>query len=184
MKRLVIILTATILIILPQMVFSQNNSFIPKDFEIPDSLENQYFRIRMLSVNDVEKDYDAVMTSIEHLQGVFGPESKWPSKDLTFEQDLNDLEWHQKEFETRSSFAYTIVSLDESQVLGCLYIYPSKKAGFDARIYMWVRESEVENGLDLILYNVVKQWIKDDWPFKNIAYPGRDISWVKWKEMK
>ena len=177
-------LVGIFLFVMPQIICAQKNPFVPADFKVPDTLQNEHFRIRMLSVNDVEKDYDAVMTSIEHLQGVFGPKSKWPSKDLTFEQDLNDLEWHQKEFETRSSFAYTIVSLDESQVLGCLYIYPSKKADFDAIIYMWVRESEVANGLDLILYNVVKQWIKNDWPFKNIAYPGRDISWVKWKEMK
>ena len=62
---------------------------------------------------------------------MFLPVWNWPTEDLTFEQDLIDLGWHQKEFQMRSSFAYTVVNLDESQVLGCLYIEPSKKADFD-----------------------------------------------------
>jgi len=81
-------------------------SFIPADFEIPIVLENDHFRIRTLTVNDVIKDYDAVMSSLNHLQGIFGPNSTWPEADLTLEQDLIDLGWHQKEFQIRSSFAY------------------------------------------------------------------------------
>lgn len=45
--------------------------FILRDFKIPDVLETDKFRLRMLTVNDVVKDYDAVMTSVDHLQGVF-----------------------------------------------------------------------------------------------------------------
>ncbi|HTQ08616.1 MAG TPA: hypothetical protein VMI31_00950, partial [Fimbriimonadaceae bacterium] len=74
--------------------------------------------MRALTVNDVVKDYDAVMTSIDHLQGVFGEHSTWPSPNMTLEQDLIDLGWHQKEFQKRSSFAYTMMSLDERQCLG------------------------------------------------------------------
>lgn len=44
--------------------------FILRDFKIPDVLETDKFRLRMLTVNDVVKDYDAVMTSVDHLQGV------------------------------------------------------------------------------------------------------------------
>ena len=81
-------------------------------------------------------------------------------------------------------FEYTVVSLDESQVLGCLYIEPSKKADFDAEIYMWVRQSEVANGLDSVLFNTVKKWIDNEWTFKNPAYPIREISLEKWMSMK
>ena len=184
MKKSILILTTIVLFMLPAIVFSQNNSFISADFKVPDTLENEHFRIRMLTVNDVVKDYDAVMSSVEHLQGVFGPNSKWPSKDLTFEQDLIDLGWHQKEFQRRSSFAYTVVSLDESVVVGCIYIFPTKKEDYNAHIIMWVRASEVENGLDSILFESVKKWISEKWEFKKVAYPGRDISWKQWKQMK
>jgi hypothetical protein len=114
----------------------------------------------MLTVNDLVKDYDAVMTSIEHLQKTkpFGPEHNWPSKDLTLEQDLIDLGWHQKEFQRRSSFAYTVMSLDESQCLGCVFIDPSPNKIYDAEIIIWVRQSEIENGLDDHLFKFVKKW--------------------------
>ena len=137
----------------------------------------------MLTVNDVVKDYDAVMSSIEHLQEMF-PLSRWPSKELTFEQDLIDLGGHQREFQMRSSFAYTVVSLNENQVVGCLYINPTSKGDYDARVHMWVRTSVLNNGLDTILFDSVKQWILNDWPFKNVAYPGREINWNEWDSMK
>ena len=184
MKKLIIILTTTALFVLPQIAFTQSDSFVPQDFIVPDTLQNEHFRIRMLTVNDVVKDYDAVMTSLSHLQEMFYPIWNWPTEDLTFEQDLIDLGWHQKEFQMRSSFAYTVVSLDESHVLGCLYINPTKKAEFDAEIYMWVRQSEVANGLDAILFTTVKKWIESEWPFKNPAYPIREISLDKWKSIE
>ena len=157
--------------------------FIPADFKVPDSLQNEHFRIRMLTVNDVVKDYDAVMSSIEHLNKKF-PNWGWPKKDLTLEQNLIDLGWHQKEFQIRSSFAYTVVSLDESQVLGCIYIDPSDKSNFDAEIHLWIRPSELDKGLDSILFDSVKKWISENWSFQKVAYPGREINWEKWKIMK
>lgn len=153
--------------------------FVPKDFEVPEVLETDRFRLRMLTVNDVAKDYDAVMTSIEHLHDAnpFGPDNKWPPNELTLEQDLIDLGWHQKEFQIRNMFAYTVMSLDEKKCLGCVYVYPSDNPDYDAICVMWVRQSEVENGLDEILFSSVKKWIEDRWPFNRVAYPGRDIGW-------
>jgi len=182
MKTRIILGVAAFLLIIPQTVCAQKIPFVPTDFNVPDTLQNEHFRIRMLTVNDVVKDYDAVMSSIDHLQEMY-PSSSWPSNDLTFEQDLIDLGWHQKEFQMRSSFAYTVVRLDESQVLGCLYINPTTKGDYDASIAMWIRASEVDNGLDSILFDSVKKWISEVWPFKKVAYPGRDIKWEDWKTM-
>jgi len=147
--------------------------FVPQDFNVPEVLQTDKFRLRMLSVSDVEKDYEAVMTSIDHLRGVFGENSKWPTKDLTLEQDLRDLQWHQNEFHNRSSFTYTVMNLDETICLGCVYIYPSKSPDFEADVYMWVRKSEYDRGLDPILFKTVKNWITDQWPFKKVCFPGR-----------
>jgi len=184
MKTRIIFISTILLFVTSQIVIAQNNSFVPDDFKVPDTLENEYFRIRMLTINDVVKDYDAVMTSLDHLQGIFGPKSKWPTKDLTLEQDLIDLGWHQKEFQRRSSFTYTVVRLDESEVIGCIYIFPTNKGDYNAEITMWVRSSVLEEGLDSILFNTVKQWINEEWPFNKAAYPGRDISWDEWESMK
>ena len=88
-----------------------NRGLVPDDFDVPVGMEIDRYGLRMLSVNDVVKDYDAVMSSIDHLKGVLDPDSTWP-EGLTLEQDLIDLGWHQKEFQKRSSFAYTMMSLD------------------------------------------------------------------------
>ena len=114
----------------------------------------------------------------------FGPDRKWPTKNLTFEQNLIDLGWHQKEFQRIASFAYTVMSLDEKECLGCIYIYPSSNSEYDAEIVMWVRQSEVGNSLDQLLFDSVKKWIKDEWPFLNPGYPGRDIDWEAWTSLE
>ena len=65
---------------------------VPTDFDVPAVLETEKFRLRWLTVNDVVKDYDAVMTSVARMKRVFGRSTKWPT-DLTLEQDLIDLGW-------------------------------------------------------------------------------------------
>ena len=155
--------------------------FIPDDFEVPITLETKEYRLRMLSINDVDMDYEAVMSSANHLSQVW-PDSNWP-EGLTLEQNLIDLAWHQKEFQRRTSFAYTMVTLDEKKVIGCVYFYPTSKLGYDTEVFMWVRESELTTGLDSRLFETVRIWLKDDWLFENPAFPGRLISWEDWEKV-
>jgi hypothetical protein len=110
------------------------------------------------------------------------PDSGWPAG-LTLRQNLIDLGWHEKEFQNRSSFAYTMVAPDESRVLGCVYFYPTDKAGYDAEVFLWVRESEAATDLDKRLFEVVQRWLASDWPFAHPAYPGRTISWEQWDSL-
>ncbi len=155
--------------------------FVSRSFDVPAKLETDEFRLRMLTVNDVVKDFDAVTTSVDHLVNIW-PGGTWPVG-LTLEQNLIDLGWHQKEFQLRRSFAYTVVSLDEDRVLGCVYIEPTRKRGHDAVIFLWARQSELESGLETRLYEAVRQWVADDWPFENPGYPGRGIEWEAWSEI-
>ena len=161
------------------------NQFVPDDFEIPALLETDLFRLRMLSVDDVEKDYEAVIESRELLQTIFG--GSWPRAGFTLEENFADLERHQQEFLDRKAFAYTVVSLDETQVLGCIYINPPQKyshipefveywkeTGSNAVVFMWVRQTEYDKGLDKILFQTVRDWISTDWPFRKVTYPGRE----------
>ena len=153
-------------------------SFVPDSFEVPATLETDEFRLRMLSVDDVEKDYKAVMESRELLHAQFG--GPWPREGFTIEENLLDLRRHQQEFEERKAFAYTVVSLDESRVLGCIYINPPEdviaSANTDAVVVMWVRQSEFDKGLDPILFETVKKWLAEAWPFECVSYPGREIA--------
>jgi len=119
----------------------------------------------MLTVDDVVKDYAAILDRID------ADGTPAPSTDLTLEQNLVDLGWHQKEFQLRRSFAYTVMSTDESVCLGCVYLYPADDA--DVRVHMWVRASAWEDGLDPVLEQAVRTWIAEAWPFATVSYPGR-----------
>jgi hypothetical protein len=154
--------------------------FLPPDFDVPELLETERFRIRPLTIHDLVKDYDAVMTSREHLWDQFGQAWGWPSEELTLEQDLIDLAWHQKEAQRRSSFAYVVMRPDERVQLGCVYIVPSEKRDVDAAAALWVRASEVPGDLDQVLYGTVRRWLAEHWPFAGVVWPGRELPWEKY----
>ncbi len=156
-------------------------TFLPKDFEVPQSLETERFRLRPITIHDVVKDYDAVKTSRDRLWEMFGEVWGWPPESLTLEEDLIDLAWHQKEGEIESSFNYAVMSLDEKRLLGCIYMDPSPKAG--AEVAFWVRSDETDTGLEAKLEEAIRDWISSAWPFEDVAYPGRDISWEELDEL-
>jgi len=104
----------------------KRKTLVSDDFGVPAGLETQKFKLRMLTINDLVKDYDAVMSSVDHLRSSFSvnSESDWPER-LTLEDNLIDLGWHQREFTLRYSFAYTVMTPDEIRCLGCVYLNPS-----------------------------------------------------------
>jgi hypothetical protein len=38
--------------------------------------------------------------------------------------------------------------------------------------------SELETGLDEELGAALREWLASEWPFKRVAFPGRDITWA------
>ncbi len=147
-------------------------SFLPLDFEVPALVETERFRMRSITIHDAFKDYDAVMSSRTHLWARFGLIWGWPSEDLTLEQNIVDLGWHQKEFQLRSSFDYAVVSVDGSRLLGCVYVDPPHVAETDADIWFWARQSELASGLELELEGFLRRWLAQAWPFASITLNG------------
>ena len=119
----------------------------------------------MLTVRDVDADFEAINERVDP-DGTFRG-----APGLTLEQNLIDLGWHQKEFQLRRSFAYTVVAPDESRVLGCVYVDPDDEA--DAQVRLWVRRDAWDEGLDPILEAEVRAWIARAWPFTSVRWPGR-----------
>jgi RimJ/RimL family protein N-acetyltransferase len=144
--------------------------FVPRDFVVPEALDWESFRLRVLTVDHADADFEAVASSREHLQALFG--DAWP-QDLTEAQNRIDLAWHQKEFQRRTSFAYTVLAVDTDRVLGCVYVSPSLRPHFDAEVRYWVRSSELASGLQEKLGNRVADWMEDAWPFINPRYVPR-----------
>ena len=145
---------------------------VPADFIVPERLETAGFVLRPLTVHDVIRDYDAVMSSAAELKDRMQNGSSWLDG-LTVEENLIDLGWHQREFTIRHSFAYTVVSPDGARCLGCCYIYPASDPAFDAAAYYWARHSRIGDVADTALGEAFRGWLARDWPFQRVDFPGR-----------
>ncbi|RAY15972.1 GNAT family N-acetyltransferase [Actinomadura craniellae] len=155
-------------------------AFLPEDFDVPTLVAGPSFRIRPLTVHDVVKDYDAVMSTREMLWEQFGERFGWPGVDLTLEQALIDIAWLQKEGQLRRSFTYAVLSVDEERMIGRIQILPPRQSGVDAGVLFWMRRDVTGTALADELTDFVEEWAISAWPFKTICFPGRDLSWSDW----
>jgi len=151
---------------------------LPDSFKPPSKLIHPKFIARKLKASDVYLDYVAVMSSIETIKNTRG--GSWPTSDLSFEDDMIDLAWHQREFENRSSFAYTIMNPNESKCLGCFYLYPVGYRGeapenSDVDVSFWVTQKAYDDGLYRQLYKTLKVWLAKQWPFKQPHWSNLEI---------
>lgn len=162
---------------------------VPSAFEPPISANLDGFTLEVLGPCHAVADFLAVKSSANDIRHVFGPENDWPSVDMSFEQNLADLERHAQEFGRREAFAYAMLKSPTAYV-GCLYIKPIKsrmaddprKALFDAQAFFWL--SSVPNALSATgVHAVLHQWLKDQWPFRTVAWPGRTESWDEWARL-
>ncbi len=158
-------------------------SFLPEGFLPPSGLEHERFRLRPITVDDTVKDYDAVMSSREHLWALFGQGWGWPPATMTLEEDRIDLARHQQEAERHESFNFAVMSRDDSRLLGCVYVDPPTKQGYDAEVFWWARQDELAGGLEAELDVVARAWVEREWPFQRVAFPGRDQPWDEYEAL-
>ncbi|WP_425517038.1 twin-arginine translocation pathway signal protein [Sphingobium xanthum] len=155
-------------------------SFIAADFKVPTLVQTPGFKLVPLGPALVKVDFDAYMSSIEHLQKTFTRSTSWPHKNISDDDAMKDMETEQARFEKRESFAYAVLTPDGSRERGSVYVSPSAVGGYDAVVRLWVTKAEYDAGFDAELYSWVTNWIKKDWPFAKVAYPGRAIEWTTW----
>jgi len=160
---------------LKDVILRKRLFFVPDTFKVPVDLIQESFVLKPLKAVHAEMDYQAVMSSIDHLTGVIG-RGDWPG-DLTLEEDRYALAGHEWEFKKRIGFVYTVMNKPETDVIGCVYIYPSRLDDYDSEIVLWVTGKEFKRGTDDLLYKAIIEWMEKEWPFENIIYPGREISW-------
>lgn len=153
---------------------------VPEDFEPPTEVEGDGFVLVPLDTKVTELDYAAYMSSIEHLQQTFTFTTSWPHADLTMEDAVKDMENEQARFEGRESFPYAVLNAERTKELGCVYVRPSGKEGYDAAVRMWVTAEAYAGGFDEELYAWAKGWVESSWPFDTVAYPGREMSMEEW----
>ncbi len=121
------------------------------------------FTLKALSINDLERDFSAVMESAADIKAA-NPKSSWP-EGLTKEKNLIDLAWHQREFEALRSFAWVMEST-EGEYVGCLYVYPSIAGEKSAEVVWWWRTGAVVSRQSF--RERLLEWLSgSDWPRLN-----------------
>ncbi|WP_353218362.1 twin-arginine translocation pathway signal protein [Sandarakinorhabdus sp.] len=155
-------------------------TLVPADFTVPTLATGPGFKLVPLGPAVVKIDYDAYMASIEHLHKTFTRSTDWPHAGLTAADAMKDMEGEQARFQARQSFAYAVLTPDGTRERGSVYVAPSRVAGYDAVVRLWVTKAEYDAGFDAQLYAWVQTWLRTTWPFTRIAYPGRAIDWATW----
>ncbi len=150
-----------------------SDEFVPADFEPPTSLATDEFRLEPLGPQHNEADHAAWMSSIEHIRSTPGfLDGNWPPPDgMTLEENLSDLRRHADDFVRRTGFTFTVLDPGDSDVIGCVYVYPSSSEEYDVKVLSWVRADR--SSLDVALADAVSRWLADDWPWERVDRPGR-----------
>lgn len=160
--------------------------FIPEGFVIPTA-ETKRWKLRPLGMDHLAQDYHAWMSSIDHLRdgGMLQPPGApwidWPRADFGIRWELAAL--GENEFAMLYGYRveYIVLSPDDSESFGCIYVFPPTKVGYDVEITMWTR-ADVVDLYDRELYDFARSWIPEQYPFfAKIAWPGRDIAWDVWE---
>ena len=151
---------------------------------VPEGRATPEFLLRPLLTTDVDLDYAAVMESKVELRP--WEQTGWPADDFTVAADLVDLQDLEERFREKRSFTYTVMTLDETECLGCVYLMPRDARSFtsatvtpleDRRweqvggaIYFWVRTSRLASGLDGRLLDTLRRWLDEDWDLDGYVF--------------
>jgi RimJ/RimL family protein N-acetyltransferase len=137
------------------------------------------FILRPLTPADVALDYDAVMASREFLFH-WEQNPPYPSEEFTVEENLKDLEKMYSAHRDGSRYTYTIMNVDETMALGCVYLIPNDDRMYltaevtsldgtdlstvDATVSFWVRPSTWGDGFERVALGAVLDWLHHEWP--------------------
>ena len=88
--------------------------------DVPQIVHLGGFELAILTADDLEEDYGAIMSSAPVLKGLFGPD--WPTG-WPISEDETDLHWHHREFTAKRSFAW-VIRREDSGYVGCAYLFP------------------------------------------------------------
>lgn len=169
------LLTEAYLVVCPPRLQSAMTAapFVPPDFEPPKHLTTDRFRLEPLGPQHNVSDLKAWSSSIEHIRNTAGyPDGDWPPlSGMSLEANLADLTRHAADFEARKGFTFTVLDRASGEVMGCVYLYPSRSQGHDVSVQSWVSAARAE--LDGPLADAVHEWLLAAWPWRRLQRYGR-----------
>jgi len=147
--------------------------WLPDDFEHPTRVDlTTGHHLRPIRGSDVDIDLPAVMGSRERLWSIYGAVWGWPPATMTREQDLEDLQRHEREIEAHESFNYALFDDGEHELLGCVYIDPpdGEASGVGAVVSWWIVDRLVGTPVERALDEAVPAWLAAAWPLHGIRF--------------
>jgi hypothetical protein len=162
---------------------------LPEGFDPPRSHEFSLYKLTVLGPTFADLDFHAVKASAENIRHVFGPSNDWPNANITHLENYADLVRHEREFNERVAFAYSLLDRKGELYLGCLYVKPIKskrevdrrKHLFQAQAFLWF--SSAQRVIDQTEALVeIQEWLSNYWPLNSIAWPGRVQGWAEWDD--
>ncbi|MFB7554872.1 GNAT family N-acetyltransferase [Streptomyces brevispora] len=150
-----------------------DHALVPDDFVVPADLITPQFRLEPLGPQHNAADHVAWTSSIEHIRATPGFQDRgWPPADgMALEANLVDLQRHADDFAQRRGFTYTVIETASGEVIGCVYIYPSRNDDHDTDVRSWVRADRAE--LDTPLEAAATTWLSTNWPLGTLNYQPR-----------
>ena len=145
---------------------------VPKDFTVPSGPQSEPFVLEPLHTRHNAADHAAWTSSIEHIKKT--PEyvdRAWPDKPVPLSRNVADIATHMQDFADRTGFTYSVLARASGDVIGCVYLYPPRRSGYDVDVSSWVRADHAE--LDKPLHDVVCHWLAESWPFVKPDYAAR-----------
>jgi hypothetical protein len=151
-----------------------SDPWLPPDFVHPKRVQLPTgHHLRPISADDTELDMVAVMGSRERLWSMYGEAWGWPPATMTAEQDREDLQHHADEMERNESFNYALFDAEETALLGCVYIEPTKEPDADADVMWWVVDDLAGSDVEAALGDFVVRWVSEEWPLGRPRFVGQ-----------
>jgi virginiamycin B lyase len=147
--------------------------FVPESFMAPPPPAIPGYTWNILEPEILKQDYVALAT----LGGRIEPMKS------TIDEDYGEVKRHRWEFQHQTSFAYGVLTEDGSEEVACVYLNPSKKAGYEATVRIVVTAHGEQMKLLPTLQSAVKDWVTASFPFKKVAYPGLDMPMADWNAL-
>jgi hypothetical protein len=150
--------------------------WLPDGFTQPAGFRTEQFSVRPITAGDAEADYEAVMESLDLIHTALLSD-RWPQPGFSVEENRRQIVVKEQRARALERFTYAVLSPNQEKVLGSVYVNPGI-GGPDAAVFLWVRKTAFDEGLDPILERAVRNWIREQWPFKWVVYPGRSLTAV------
>jgi hypothetical protein len=123
----------------------------------------------MLSIDDVVKDFDAICDRVDRDGSPRPPFVSTVQRTSSISAGTKRSSWCGAPSPTRSSLSMS------HKCSGASYINPSET--HDARVWMWVRSSAWDEGLDPLLEAAVREWLGRE----ELPGTGSHVDWEWWR---